>query len=228
VLEWLLPIEAPVFLGFLAPAIDRNNRATLLFTLYLTFALALACLFAGGSGVNFNLMFEVAIAFSLAGGQLVAALRRRPELRRWAIGAYAAAAVIDAGLVGTKDQLLIHPWITAERARTAATVETVRMLSERLGPALCENPALCYWADKPLELDPFNFAEGVAAGTKDEGIVLRRIASGYYAALEFPLLSPKGAGYLGPRVAIAAAEHYRELSTRPDGAIVYVARATAP
>jgi hypothetical protein len=227
-LEWLLPIEAPVFLGFLAIAIDRNDRVTRLFALYLALALALAWLFAGGSGVNFNLMFDVVIALSLAAGRLVAALRRQPELRRWAIAAYAIAALVNAGLVGTQSQLLVRPWITAERVRAATTLETVRLLAEQPGPAICENPALCYWANKPLELDPFNFAAGVAAGTKGEGAVLRRIASGYYAALEFPPPDPASAGYLGPRLAAAAAEHYRVLSKRPDGTIVYVARTTTP
>jgi hypothetical protein len=225
---WLMPIEVPVLLAFLGAVIDRENRATALFFLYLLIALGLAWLLAGGSGVNFNLMFEVVIAFSLAAGQLVAALRRQPALRRWVIGAYAAAAVVNAGLVGTKDELLLRPWIAAQRAREAATVETVRLLAERPGPALCENPALCYWAGKPFELDPLNFEEGVAAGTKDEGIVLRRIASGYYTVIEFPPADPAQSGYLGPRLTAAAAEHYRVLSKRPDGTIVYASGTRTP
>ena len=75
---WLMPIEVPVLLAFLGAAIDHENRATVLFSLYLLIALGLAWLLAGGSAVNFNLMFEVVIAFSLAAGQLVASLRRQP------------------------------------------------------------------------------------------------------------------------------------------------------
>ena len=153
-LEWLMPIQVPVLLAFLGATIDRSNRYTLLFTLYLLIALGLAWLLAGGFGVNFNLMFEVVIAFALAAGQLIARLREQPPLRRWALGAYALAALVCAGLVGGKDQLLLRPWIAAERAREAATVETVRMIADRPGTALCESPALCYWAGKPMESIP--------------------------------------------------------------------------
>ena len=70
----------------------------------------------------------------------------------------------------------------------------------------------------------------MAAGTKDEGIVLRRIASGHYAVIEFPPADPAQSGYLGPRLtaAVAAADHYRVLSKRPDGTVVYVNAAPAP
>jgi hypothetical protein len=222
--EWTMPLEVPILLAFLAATIDRSNRHTLLFALYLLIAFALACLLAGGFGVNFNLMFEVLIAVALAAGQLLARLRPQPPLRHWALGAYAVAALVAAGMAGNKDELLLRPWITAERARAAAARETVRMIADRAGPALCENPALCYWAGKPLELDPLNFEEGVAAGTKDENLVLRRIASGYYAVIEFPA----GTGFVGPRLAAAAAARYQTLSTRPDGGIVYVRAPESP
>ncbi len=108
------------------------------------------------------------------------------------------------------------------RARETATAATVRLLAEQPGPALCETPILCYWAHKPLELDAFNFGQGVIAGTKDERIVLQRIASGYYGVIEFPPADPDRAGFLGPRLPAAVASRYRVLSNRPDGSIVYV------
>jgi hypothetical protein len=219
--EWLMPIELPVLLAFLAAIVDRGNRATVLFSLYLLIALGLAWALAGGAGVNFNLMFEVTIAFSLAAGQLVAALRRQPALRRWAIGSYAVAALVNAGLVGTKDELLLRPWIAAQRAREAASLATIRMLAEQPGPALCENPALCYWAGKPFELDPLNFEEGVAAGTKDEDVVLQRISSGFYGAFELSGADQGRPTYLGPRIPAAVMAQYRKLAGPPAAFSVY-------
>jgi hypothetical protein len=222
--EWLFPMQLPILLAVLGAVIDRENRYTMLFAGYLLIAVVLACLLAGGASVNFNIMFEVVIAFSLAAGQLIARLRRDGSLRGWAIGGYAFAALINAGLVGTKDQLLLRPWIAAEHAREAATETTVRLLAERPGPVLCETPLFCYWAHKPLELDSFNFSQGVIAGTKDERIVLRRIAAGYYGAIEFVVgdAGQAGPGFLGPRLLAAAAARYRLLPTPPGAGIVYV------
>jgi hypothetical protein len=222
--EWLFPMQLPILLGLLGAVLDRDNRTTMLFAGYLVVAIVLACLLTGGAGVNFNLMFEVVIAFSLAAGQLLARLRRQRSLRGWAIGAYAFAALINAGLVGTKDEFLLRPWIAMERARVAATTATVRRLAEqRPGPVLCDTPIICYWAHKPLELDPFNFGEGVIAGTKDERIVLQRIATGYYSAIELggeP--DPARSGFLGPRLPAAVAARYRKLPALPGGSVVYV------
>jgi hypothetical protein len=216
-------MQLPVLLALLGAVIDRQNRTTLLFATYLLVAIVLACLLTSGDGVNFNLMFEVVIAFSLAAGQLLARLRPHRSLRFWAIGAYAFAALINAGLVGTKEEFLLRPWIAMERARVAATEATVRLLADHPGPALCDTPILCYWAHKPLELDPFNFGQGVIAGTKDERIVLRRIDAGYYGAIELggeP--DPAKPGFLGPRLPAAVAARYRKLPPRPGASIVYV------
>ena len=222
-LEWLAPMQLPVLLALLGAVIDRQNRTTMLFATYLLVAIVLACLLTGGDGVNFNLMFEVVIAFSLAAGQLLARLRPHRSLRGWAIGAYAFAALVNAGLVGTKEEFLLRPWIAMEHARVAATAATVGLLADHPGPALCDTPIICYWAHNPLELDPFNFGQGVIAGTKDERIVLGRIDAGYYGAIEFggeP--DPAKPGFLGPRLQAAVTSRYRPLSSRPDGRIVYV------
>ena len=223
--EWLFPMQLPILLGMLGAVLDRQNRTTVLFAGYLLIAIVLACLLAGGAGVNFNLMFEVVIAFSLAAAQLLARLRRYRSLRGWAIAGYAFAALLGAGLLGTKDEFLLRPWIAAQRAREAATEATVRLLAEHPGPALCETPTLCYWAHKPLELDSFNFGQGVIAGTKDERIILQRIAAGYYGVLEFAGGSPEqvALSFLGPRLpaAAAATTRYRLLPTPPGAGIVY-------
>jgi hypothetical protein len=227
--EWLFPMQLPILLAVLGAVIDRENRTTMLFAGYLLIAVVLACLFAGGAGVNFNLMFDVVIAFSLAAGQLIARLHRQRSLRGWVIGGYAFAALINAGLVGTKDELLLRPWIAAQRAREAATEATVRLLAEHPGPVLCETPILCYWAHKPLELDSFNFGQGVIAGIKDERIVLERIAAGYYSALQFAGNDQEqsGTAFLGPRLRAAAAARYRKLPAAPGADIVYVNPAVA-
>ncbi len=228
--EWLFPLQLPIVLAVLAAVIDRNNRTTKLFASYLGIAIVLACVLAGGAGVNFNLMFEVVIAFSLAAGQLIGRLRSRRSLRGWVIGGYAFAALLNAGLVGTREELLLRPWIAAQRARAAATEATVRLLAERPGPVLCETPVFCYWAHKPLEADSFNFGQGIIGGIKDERILLARIAAGTYSAMQFVQAQDGSAGFFGPRVAAAAAAsaRYRRLPSPPGADIVYLNPAVAP
>ena len=209
-LEWMRPIELPVLLAALAAVLDRGNRHTLLFAGYGLIALLLAWALAGGAGVNFNLMFDVVIAISLAAGQLIARLRQQRSLRLWAVGAYAFSALVNAGLVVNKDVLLLRPWIAAERAREAASLAAIRAVAERPGPALCETPAICYWAHKPLELDAFNFGEGVIAGSKDERPVLQRIASGTYGAVQLNVATTEKS-FLGPRIPAAVMATYKKL-----------------
>ena len=77
-------------------------------------------------------------------------------------------------------------------------------------------------------VDPLNFEEGVAAGIKNESLVLERIASGYYAVIEFPPNDPAATGFVGPRLAAAVAARYQPLSNRPNGSIVYVGSRASP
>jgi hypothetical protein len=61
----------------------------------------------------------------------------------------------------------------------------------------------------------------VSARTKDEGIVLGRIASGFYSAVELDERTTPS--FLGPRIPDAVAARYRKLPGPPSPFNVYVA-----
>ncbi len=77
-----------------------------------------------------------------------------------------------------------------QRAEQAATLDAVRLVVAEPGPALCEDLAICYWAKKPMEVDLFNFRQGVLAGTKSLSALQARVASGYYSTAEFDTTPP--------------------------------------
>jgi hypothetical protein len=162
----------------------------------------------------------------LAAGHLLARLDTlEPRLRLLVIGAYAASALLTAGLTGQREAFLIRPWLDAQKELQAGTRAAVKMIADRPGPALCQPIALCYWAGKRFEVDPLNFTFGVAAGTKNLGTVLRRIASDYYATV---VLFPSGDKnlFLPQRVVAAIRSHYRLLGA-PSGGEIYVPPADA-
>jgi hypothetical protein len=135
-------------------------------------------------------MFEVVIAVSLGVGHFMGHAPIR-GLRLWVIGACAIALIVDVGISADRSIYLVRPWIAEQRAKAAQTREQIALLTEHPGPAICETPALCYWAHKPFEVAPFNFIQGLHAGTKNDSELLQRVASGYYGAVQvIPGLGP--------------------------------------
>jgi len=212
-LEWTFPMQGPLALAMFASAPGVRDGYSVLFTFYAIVSLLLGCVAAGGDGTNFNLVFDVVIGAALAAGHLVARLETRaPRLRFWVMAAYGASCCLTAALVAKKEALLIQPWIDHQRRLEAETREEVKIVARQPGPALCESLAVCYWAGKDLELDPLNFAFGVAAGTKDLDAVLRRISGGYYAVIV--INPPESVNHFLPaKLVDTVRAHYRLAAT---------------
>ena len=188
-LAYLQPMEIPLAI-FALGAIVLKDRYAKFFLLWASVALPVGLIQRTGAGVAVNSMFEVLIALSLGVGYLMGHAPIR-GLRLWVIGACATALIIDAGVGADRSIYLIRPWIAEQRAKATQTREQIALLSEHPGPAICETPALCYWAHKPFEVDPFNFVQGVHAGIKDDRQLLQRVASGYYGVVQvIPGLGP--------------------------------------
>jgi hypothetical protein len=181
-LAYLEPMEIPLVI-FALGAIVLRDRYAKFFLLLASVALPLGLIERTGAGVAINSVFEVVIALSLGVGHLMGHAPIR-GLRLWVIGACATALIINVGVGADRSIYLIRPWIAQQRAKAAQTREQIALLTEHPGPAICETPALCYWAHKPFEVDPFNFVQGVRAGIKDDRELLQRVASGYYGAVE--------------------------------------------
>ena len=80
-----------------------------------------------------------------------------------------------------------------DRARSAArnlpiqelmTEADVAFLAAQDGPALCERPALCFWAGKRFEVDLFNSGQKFRSGALDPSEIEALLEQRYFAVLQ--------------------------------------------
>jgi hypothetical protein len=178
----LSQMQIPITITLLG-AITLRDRYFRLFIGYLAAAMIVGMIQLSGAGVGYNAMFEAVIALSLCLGHRAGRWRGHP-FRVWTVAACAGALLLAVGLDGNRRIYLVRPWLQEEAARQVTTLRAVRLLAARPGRAVCETILLCYWAHKPFEYDPFNYNQGVRAGTKDLNAMLQRIESGAYSGVQ--------------------------------------------
>ena len=95
-------------------------------------------------------------------------------------------------------------WIDPRWSEAASSAREIEFLSAHVGPALCENLALCYWAAKPAEVDFFNMRERIHRDPWREDELLRLVE-----ARRFSVAQIDGLLDLGPRFDDALQRNYR-------------------
>jgi hypothetical protein len=189
----LLPLAASVGIW--------PDRASLLCGIYAIFALVLGLGFAGGDGVGANAFFDLAIALSLTLGLAM-------DRGRWPELAAVSALPLILALVATfhSANLAFTPGFRAQARADVAFVKS------RPGPALCQDLALCQWAQKPAEVDAFNIGEQIKTGTRDPRPLAQLIASRHFTTLQLSDLDAMGA-----QLHTVIAAHYRVHHTSANG-----------
>ncbi|MBE7213233.1 MAG: hypothetical protein INR65_19640, partial [Gluconacetobacter diazotrophicus] len=167
-------------IGVGATALHWRNRhpGTELLALFASFGVLFGLGQRLGNGVNVNAQFDALIGLTLLCGTVLGGgaggVLRRP------LGPAARAALLFA--------LLVPPLIAApgrvtraagalallprETAEWNAAITAVR---DTKGPVLCEYLAVCFWANKPEELDFFAYGEKLRSG-RDPGRLAAFIA----------------------------------------------------
>jgi len=222
--QWLDPIKPLLVLAAIPIVLAPRERINLLFGFYLVAAVLVGIVIAAGSGTGDNAMFETVIAASLAIGCLVAQIGqesgfvvRHAHLRACVIVAAAFATLVTPELDTAKDVLLLPSWLAQQRQREAESLKAVHFIAAQPGPALCSTPALCYWAGKPFEVDPFNFGQAVLTRHKPVTEVTDRIVAGYYGSIELfqawddDPRPTKSHDNVWPALLAAVARSYREV-----------------
>lgn len=221
----IAPMMPLIVLAVLTVVLPWRDRFSTLVGLYLVTALGIGAFALSGAGVGINTLFEVVIACALAGGQLVARLRRlQPaSLRSWAVAGLAACTLLSPGIADAKDMLIGRSWFVEMRAQQARAEAMVAILRAHPGPALCETNTFCYWAGKPFALDMFNFIEALRTGAATDAELVHRITAGEYSMIQLfgdaaddPIRTPA--------VLAAIASRYTPIASPSPGSLLYVRR----
>ena len=211
VVLWLMPMLVPLIVPAVLTMRPLRDRIAMFLAIYAVIALVVGVIEATGEGVSYSCMFDVVIAFCLAGGRLLGRLGRREatrELRAYAIAIAGLSLVFWSTTQATHQALRVLPWIKAERAKSAATRDVVQEIAARTGPALCETPALCYWAGKRYALDVFNFDEALRRGRQSEEVLAAQIAAGRFAVVQTNPGASYSYGRLPPRSEAMLRQNY--------------------
>lgn len=212
VVLWLMPMLVPLIAPLALTVRPLRDRFAMFLALYVTSALVVGVIEASGEGVSYSCMFDVVIAFGLAGGHLLGRLgvsHKTRELRSYAIAIAGFSLLFWSTTQATHQALRLVPWMRTQRAQAAATRRVVQEIAARPGPALCETPALCYWAAKPYALDIFNFDEALRRGRQPGNILSGKLAAGYFASVQTNPTATYSYGRLPPGSESALRDRYR-------------------
>jgi hypothetical protein len=185
--HWLWPTAAIAWVAMLVPlglvasclGPLRANAAGRLVLAYLGCALAVGTLAAGGSGTDVNMFFSGFVAVAVAAARGLTLLEARParcQVAAMAMIGWLACAVPLRALTPARYRALVR--------RQLDTAADVAFLRTQPGPAYCEQMLLCYWAGKPLVLQPYFVPEQIATGVLSEQAIAALFAARRFAVLQ--------------------------------------------
>ncbi|MDB5360831.1 MAG: conserved rane protein of unknown function [Rhodospirillales bacterium] len=241
--KFLIGFKLPFVAMLLLVGGSCLERGTKLVGLYFVTAFLAGLGFSGGDGVSFNIYLDTTVALAIGVGLALSHWRGwlddGPQWRRL-FRALLPLLLLSPLITRASDPLVRLRVLGSEGmpiATAAADFARNKAIVERQpGPAICENLLLCFAADKPLSLDPFNSYEAFTAGHADDTALVQAVARGTYGAIEVrqPIrFQTNGQGGrtidLDPpirftdRFYAAVADHYRIIVENSAG-VVYVPR----
>jgi hypothetical protein len=169
-LSCLIPIAV---IGAISVRRRTADPRWLLFAIYAGLGLVLGALQHFGAGVGDNADYDALIGGTiLCGAFLGSAATTRID---YVQGPRYRVAILGLLLVPI---LIVAPNSLMEsltELRNAAVVETewsamIADVRQARGPVLCEVLAICFWADKPMELDFFAYGQKLRTGADSSGL----------------------------------------------------------
>jgi hypothetical protein len=167
-----LPLYVPIFFsGILA---DRHVR---LIAIYLAVALVWSLYTMSAVGVAQNGILDYLIALSILAGLALGQLAGRGLL-------YAVALLtLPVALMAAQLQKP-HRALESLQRQAAEYRDDIAFLRSVEGPALCHSTAVCYWAGKAFEYDPFNTVRKMHLYPEFRARMIRRMDKKYFAVLQ--------------------------------------------
>jgi hypothetical protein len=208
---------ALVLLGstVLLAALEFRRPQIKLIVLYVGFSLFIAVISFGGSGVEYNLLFDAIIGMTIATAlaidrvsqRIPATLMPGSMARAAAMFAILPIVLVPAPIRFAESQTFLRQ-LPALQAEVAADIA---LLAARPGPVACETLALCYWAGKSFEVDFFNLGQKFAKGVLPVEAIMPPIRDRYFEVVQYAREADDGlpaAGRLPREVRDALLEGY--------------------
>ncbi|HKK72484.1 MAG TPA: glycosyltransferase family 39 protein [Candidatus Krumholzibacteria bacterium] len=223
---WLVPLAPVLGAGLLTVTLGRRDPRVDLLALVGGIGLLTGAVFAGGGGINYNVVYDAVFAASalaaLGVNHLARAVRSAPDTHD-AVRAVASIAVGLTVLLALPARLAEDRTELRERpAELAAARADLAFLENHPGPIFCSTLALAHWAGRDFEVDTFNFGQAVRTGARDDEDLVARIVAGEFAVIQFNEWSRRVD--LTPDVLDAIETHYRPARTSPAHGRFYVPR----
>lgn len=190
-------IDIPLLLS-VAGLPSIRVRSDLVFAALLLIAgLTEMVLFAGGDGVVANIAYDLLVGQAIAIGLAVSYVRQPVLIVVPVLFYFSLVLPVDQ----IKEMLAGNP---ARATRERVVEADVAYLAAHPGHALCFDPALCWYAGRPPEFDPFNMGQQFSLGLRSSATLTRRLAEKRYAVVELSGEAVTRATYALPADARAA------------------------
>ena len=143
------------------------------FVVYASCSLILAVALLGGEGVNYNMLFDLAIALTILVGAAVSPVLEAPEGSRDGFRvALACALAVTILLPAPAVALREYAQMQQLRQWQDDAERDIAIIAQYPDPVWCQTVALCYWAGKEWSLDWFAARQKLKAGIISERALL--------------------------------------------------------
>jgi hypothetical protein len=198
----------------------RNDRTASLCMVYALVAIPFSLFFSGGEGVAGNATFDLSIACALGAAVSVNRLRG-PEAHCRRDAATPSIVVVACALplavtfvVGMFGAWASGPSIWERMKREPAAQRDIAFVEAHAGPALCEDPALCYWAGKPAQVDVWGFGQALAKHARSEAALTSLLDAQCFSVIE---RNSRSAFIRSAKIRSSLGRHYKQDHADPLG-----------
>jgi hypothetical protein len=181
--QWLVSGLIPL-LATLSLLRYRGDAFAQLCATYGLVAIPFCLFFSGGEGVAGNATFDLSIACSLGTAVFVNRLINhsdKPKLRIVPACVLPMLATFVFGMLGAWSS---GPSITERMKLATLARQDIAFLKSRPGPAFCEQLALCYWAEKPAQVDVWGLSQALATRTRSPDTLAALVDAKRFGVIE--------------------------------------------
>lgn len=208
--QYILP-TAPLFFLVIASGVYRQRSAQVV-AIYLVIALVWDLYTMSAVGVAQNGIFDYLIALTILTGMALGTLEGRTRL-------YGVVLVLlPLALVTGQLKKPHRVWEALKRSEIEFRKDE-EFLRATDGPVLCHSTALCYWAGKAFEYDPFNTVRKMHLYPDIRSTMIDRMETRYFSVLQIYKLD-----VYPPDFAAALTRNYELSHTSPTGWKYYLPR----